>query len=126
MKIKTRITELLGIRYPIIQGGMMWVGTAEMASAVSNAGGLGTLTALTQPTPEALVKEIARCREMTDQPFAVNLTLLPAVNPPSLSYIKRFNFYAVLCQGTATDLSWHCNALVINWSRILHDRSTKK
>ena len=79
MKIQTRITELLGIRYPIIQGGMMWVGTAEMASAVSNAGGLGTLTALTQPTPEALVKEIARCREMTDQPFAVNLTLLPAV-----------------------------------------------
>lgn len=82
MSIQTRVTKLLGIQHPIIQGGMMWVGTAEMASAVSNAGGLGTLTALTQPTPEALVKEIERCRKMTDQPFAVNLTLLPAVNPP--------------------------------------------
>ena len=89
MNIQTRITELLGIRYPIIQGGMMWVGTAEMASAVSNAGGLGTLTALTQPTPEALVKEIARCREMTDQPFAVNLTLLPAVNPPPYAEYRQ-------------------------------------
>lgn len=82
MSIQTRVTQLLSIKHPIIQGGMMWVGTAEMASAVSNAGGLGTLTALTQPTPEALIQEIARCREMTDQPFAVNLTLLPAVNPP--------------------------------------------
>ena len=82
MSIQTRVTQMLGIRHPIIQGGMMWVGTAEMASAVSNAGGLGTLTALTQPSPEALAQEIARCREMTDQPFAVNLTLLPTVNPP--------------------------------------------
>ncbi len=80
--MKTRITELLGTRYPIIQGGMQWVGTAELASAVSNAGGLGVLTALTQPTPEALAREIARCRNMTDQPFGVNLTILPSVNPP--------------------------------------------
>lgn len=80
--MKTRITELLGTRYPIIQGGMQWVGTAELASAVSNAGGLGVLTALTQPTPEALAREIARCRDMTDQPFGVNLTILPSVNPP--------------------------------------------
>ncbi|AOY95696.1 nitronate monooxygenase [Cupriavidus sp. USMAA2-4] len=80
--MKTRITELLGIRYPIIQGGMQWVGYAEMAAAVSNAGGLGVLTALTQPTPEALADEIRRCREMTDQPFGVNLTLLPSINPP--------------------------------------------
>ena len=80
--MKTRITELLGTRYPIIQGGMQWVGTAELASAVSNAGGLGVLTALTQPTPEALAREIARCREMTDQPFGVNLTMLPSVDPP--------------------------------------------
>jgi NADH:quinone reductase (non-electrogenic) len=80
--MKTRITELLGIRYPIVQGGMMWVGRAELASAVSNAGGLGILTALTQPTPEALVAEIARCRDMTDQPFGVNLTILPAIKPP--------------------------------------------
>ena len=71
--MKTRVTEQLGIRYPIIQGGMQWVGTAELASAVSNAGGLGILTALTQPTPEALAGEIARCRRMTEQPFGVNL-----------------------------------------------------
>ena len=80
--MKTRITQLLGIRYPIIQGGMQWVGTAELASAVSNAGGLGVLTALTQSTPEALAREIARCREMTDQPFGVNLTILPSAKPP--------------------------------------------
>ncbi len=80
--LRTRVTEQLGIRYPIIQGGMQWVGTAEMASAVSNAGGLGILTALTQPTPAALVEEIERCRGMTDQPFGVNLTILPAIKPP--------------------------------------------
>lgn len=80
--MKTRITELLGTRYPIIQGGMQWVGYAELAAAVSNAGGLGILTALTQPTPEALADEIRRCREMTDKPFGVNLTLLPSINPP--------------------------------------------
>ena len=80
--MKTQITEMLGIRYPIIQGGMQWVGTAELASAVSNAGGLGILTALTQPDPEALRKEIERCRSMTDKPFGVNLTILPAVKPP--------------------------------------------
>lgn len=80
--MKTRVTEHLGIRYPIIQGGMQWVGTAEMASAVSNAGGLGILTALTQPTPNALAQEIARCRSMTELPFGVNITILPAIKPP--------------------------------------------
>jgi len=80
--MKTRVTEQLGIRYPIIQGGMQWVGTAEMASAVSNAGGLGILTALTQPTPQALALEIARCRRMTERPFGVNITILPAIKPP--------------------------------------------
>ncbi|MGA8707531.1 MAG: nitronate monooxygenase family protein [Steroidobacteraceae bacterium] len=80
--MKTRVTELLGIRYPIVQGGMQWVGRAKLASAVSNAGALGILTALTQPTPEALQREIARARSMTDQPFAVNLTVLPTINPP--------------------------------------------
>ncbi|MCQ9373231.1 nitronate monooxygenase family protein [Methyloversatilis sp. XJ19-13] len=80
--MKTRITDMLGIRYPIVQGGMMWVGTAELSSAVSNAGGLGILTALTQPTPETLAKEIERCRGMTDAPFGVNLTILPAIKPP--------------------------------------------
>lgn len=80
--MKTAITEMLGVKYPIIQGGMMWVGLAEMAAAVSNAGGFGILTALTQPTPDDLRKEIARCREMTDKPFGVNLTILPSINPP--------------------------------------------
>lgn len=80
--MKTAITELLGVRYPIIQGGMQWVGRAELASAVSNAGGFGILTALTQPTPDALRAEIARCRQMTDKPFGVNLTILPSTNPP--------------------------------------------
>jgi NADH:quinone reductase (non-electrogenic) len=80
--MRTRLTEMLGIRYPIVQGGMMWVGRAELASAVSNAGGLGILTALTQPTPEALTLEIERCRTMTDKPFGVNLTILPSAAPP--------------------------------------------
>jgi nitronate monooxygenase len=80
--MKTQVTELLGTRYPIIQGGMQWVGTAELASAVSNAGALGILTALTQPTPDDLRREIERCRTMTDQPFGVNLTILPAITPP--------------------------------------------
>ncbi len=80
--MKTAVTEMLGIRYPIIQGGMQWVGFAELASAVSNAGGLGILTALTQPTPDDLRREIARCREMTDAPFGVNLTILPSIKPP--------------------------------------------
>jgi nitronate monooxygenase len=80
--MKTQVTELLGTRYPIIQGGMQWVGTAELASAVSNAGALGILTALTQPTPDDLRREIERCRTMTDQPFGVNLTILPTITPP--------------------------------------------
>src|SRR5512147_77984 len=80
--MKTRITELFGIAHPIIQGGMHYVGFAEMAAAVSNAGGLGIITGLTQRTPENLAKEIGRCREMTDKPFGVNLTFLPAVTPP--------------------------------------------
>ena len=79
--MKTRITELFGIEHPIIQGGMHFVGFAEMAAAVSEAGGLGIITGLTQPTPEALANEIRRCREMTRRPFGVNLTFLPSVTP---------------------------------------------
>ncbi len=82
MAIKTRITELLGIEHPIVQGGMQGVGVAELASAVSNAGGLGILTALTQPSPQALSAEIERCRGMTSKPFAVNLTVFPTINSP--------------------------------------------
>jgi nitronate monooxygenase len=87
--MKTRITELFGIEHPIIQGGMHFVGFAELAAAVSNAGGLGIITALTQPTPARLANEIARCRELTDKPFGVNLTFLPAVTPPDYpAYIE--------------------------------------
>lgn len=77
--METRITELFGIEHPIIQGGMHFVG---LAAAVSNAGGLGIITGLTQGTPEKLANEIAKCREMTDKPFAVNITFLPTLTPP--------------------------------------------
>lgn len=79
--MKTRLTERLGITHPIVQGGMQWVGRAELTAAVSNAGALGILTALTQPSPQALLDEIQRCRSMTDKPFAVNLTILPTIKP---------------------------------------------
>lgn len=82
MALKTRITEMLGIEHPIVQGGMMNVGYAELAAAVSNAGGLGIITALTQPTPEALRAEIERTRALTDKPFGVNMTIFPTVNAP--------------------------------------------
>jgi nitronate monooxygenase len=87
--VRTAITEMFGIRHPIVQGGMHYVGFAELASAVSNAGGLGIITGLTQRTPELLAKEIARCRDATDKPFGVNLTFLPAFTaPPYPEYIR--------------------------------------
>ncbi len=87
--MKTRITELFGIEHPIIQGGMHYVGYAELVAAVSNAGGLGIITGLTQPTPEDLEREIVRCREMTDKPFAVNLTILPTFKDvPYPEYVR--------------------------------------
>lgn len=89
MTLKTRFTELVGIAHPIVQGGMMWVGRAELAAAVSNAGALGILTALTQPTPDDLRREIERCRAMTDKPFAVNLTILPSISPPPYAEYRR-------------------------------------
>ena len=87
--MKTRITEMFGIKHPIIQGGMHYVGFAEMAAAVSNAGGLGIITGLTQGTPEKLANEIARCKDMTDKPFGVNLTFLPTVNAPDYPGLVR-------------------------------------
>ncbi|QNK52602.1 nitronate monooxygenase [Dermacoccus sp. PAMC28757] len=80
--MRTRFTELLGIEHPVVQGGMMFVGRAPLAAAVSEAGGLGIITALTQPTPAELVREIEAARELTDKPFGVNLTILPSINPP--------------------------------------------
>jgi NAD(P)H-dependent flavin oxidoreductase YrpB (nitropropane dioxygenase family) len=89
MALTTRFTEMLGIRYPIVQGGMMWVGRAKLAAAVSNAGGLGIITALTQPTPDELRREIGRCRSMTDRPFGVNLTILPSQSPPPYAQYRK-------------------------------------
>jgi NADH:quinone reductase (non-electrogenic) len=80
--IRTAFTDVFGVRHPIVQGGMQWVGRAGLVAAVAEAGALGFITALTQPTPEDLVKEIAQCRDLTDQPFGVNLTILPAIEPP--------------------------------------------
>ena len=86
--ITTRFTETFGIKYPIVQGGMQWVGRSQLVAAVANAGGLGFITALTQPSPEELAREIARTRELTDQPFGVNLTVFPTINAPD------YNAYA--------------------------------
>jgi nitronate monooxygenase len=87
--IKTRFTELVGVEHPIVQGGMQWVGRAELVAAVANAGALGFITALTQPTPEDLTKEIARCRDLTDKPFGVNLTILPSIKPPPYAEYRQ-------------------------------------
>jgi nitronate monooxygenase len=100
--VKTAITELFGIQHPIIQGGMHYVGFAELAAAVSSAGGLGIITALTQKTPELLAKEIARCRDMTDKPFGVNLTFLPSfAAPPYPEYIAAIREGGVKVVETA-------------------------
>ncbi len=87
--MKTKFTEAFGVEHPIVQGGMQWVGVAELVAAVANAGGLGMVTALTQPTPEDLVKEIARTRDLTDKPFGVNLTILPSITPPPYDEYRR-------------------------------------
>ncbi|MFH8253619.1 NAD(P)H-dependent flavin oxidoreductase [Streptomyces roseolus] len=86
---RTRFTELLGIEHPVVQGGMMWAGRAELAAAVSEAGGLGIVTALTQPTPADLAREIERTRALTDKPFGVNLTILPTITPPPYDEYRR-------------------------------------
>lgn len=87
--LRTGFTELFGIDHPVVQGGMMWVGRAELAAAVSDAGGLGMITALTQPTPADLVREIERARTLTDKPFGVNLTILPSISPPPYDEYRR-------------------------------------
>ncbi|TQS45824.1 NAD(P)H-dependent flavin oxidoreductase [Cryptosporangium phraense] len=87
--LRTRFTETFGVEHPIVQGGMQWVGRAELAAAVSEAGGLGLITALTQPTPADLVREIEKARTLTDKPFGVNLTILPTINPPPYDEYRR-------------------------------------
>ena len=87
--IKTKLTEMFGVEHPIIQGGLMWVATAELTSAVANAGAMGFMTALTQPDAEALRAEIRKCRDMTDKPFGINLTILPSLRQPDYpAYIR--------------------------------------
>ncbi len=87
--MRTKFTEAFGVEHPIVQGGMQWVGVAELVAAVADAGGLGMLTALTQPTPGDLAKEIARTRDLTDKPFGVNLTILPSINPPPYDEYRK-------------------------------------
>jgi nitronate monooxygenase len=87
--MRTRFTELFGVEHPVVQGGMQWVGRAPLVAAVANAGGLGFITALTQPTPDDLRAEIRRCRELTDKPFGVNLTILPAIPPPPYAEYRQ-------------------------------------
>jgi NADH:quinone reductase (non-electrogenic) len=117
--LKTRITELFGIEHPIIQGGMHYVGFAELAAAVSNAGGLGIITGLTQKTPADLANEIKRCREMTDKPFGVNLTFLPTVSSPDYpGYIKAIIEGGVKAVETAGNNPQ-------KWMPVLHEAGIK-
>ena len=120
--MKTRITEMFGIEHPIIQGGMHFVGFAELAAAVSNAGGLGIITGLTQKTPELLAKEIARCREMTDKPFGVNLTFLPTfAKPPYPEYIRAIIEGGVKAVETAgRNPEPHLAELKANGIKVIH------
>src|SRR5688572_24639041 len=89
MTLTTKFTETFGVEHPVVQGGMQWVGRAELVAAVANGGGLGFITALTQPTPDDLRREIDRCRSLTDKPFGVNLTILPAINPPPYAEYRQ-------------------------------------
>src|SRR6266436_2666389 len=120
--MRTRITELFGIKHPIIQGGMHHVGYAEMAAAVSNAGGLGIITGLTQRTPEDLAREIARCRDVTDQPFGVNLTFLPSfAAPPYPEYIRAIVEGGVRIVETAgRNPEQYLPALKANGIKVIH------
>lgn len=124
--MKTAITRLLGIEHPIVQGGMQWVSRAELAAAVSNAGALGVLTALTQPSPEDLAKEIERVRSMTDRPFAVNLTFLPTLKPvPYAAYRDVVIDSGVKIVETAgNNPSEHMPALKAAGIKVIHKCTT--
>ena len=125
-RIRTRFTELFGIDHPVVQGGMQWVGRAELVAAVAEAGALGMLTALTQPTPEALAAEIARTREMTDRPFGVNLTILPTITPPPYDeYRQAIVEGGVRIVETAGNLpAEHVEALQPHGVKIVHKCTT--
>ncbi len=126
--MQTAVTRMLGIEYPIVQGGMQWVGRAELVAAVSNAGALGMLTALTQPSPEALQREIARVRELTDRPFGVNLTFLPTLKPvPYVEYRDAIIEAGVKIMETAgNNPQEHMPALKAAGVRVIHKCTTPR
>ncbi len=119
---KTRFTEMFGIEHPVAMGGMQWVGKAELVAAVANAGGLGFLTALTQPTPEDLAKEIGRVREMTDKPFGVNLTILPTMTPPPYAEYRRaiIESGVTIVETAGSRPQEHVDDLKANGVKIIH------
>ncbi|MEV7608571.1 nitronate monooxygenase [Microbacterium sp. NPDC089320] len=120
--IRTRFTETFGIEAPIVQGGMMFVGRAELAAAVSEAGGLGTITALTQPTPQALREEIARARDLTDKPFAVNLTILPSITPPPYDEYRQaiLDSGVTIVETAGSNPAPHLPAFHDNGIKVIH------
>lgn len=120
--LKTRFTEEFGVEHPIVQGGMMWVGRAELAAAVSEAGGLGIITALTQPTPEALAHEIERCKTLTDKPFGVNLTLTLSVNPPPYAEFRQviIDSGVKIVETAGSDPTVHVEHLKENGIKVIH------
>ncbi|WP_226502205.1 nitronate monooxygenase family protein [Pseudomonas sp. MWU16-30317] len=119
---KTRFTETFGIQHPIMQGGMQWAAKAELVAAVANAGALGTLSALTQPTPEDLAREIQRCRDLTDRPFAVNLTLLPTLKPvPYSEYCAAIIEGGVgIVETAGSNPQEHIDVLRAHGVRVIH------
>ncbi|MFD1812609.1 NAD(P)H-dependent flavin oxidoreductase [Rhodococcus gannanensis] len=120
--LKTRFTEEFGVEHPIVQGGMMWVGRAELAAAVSNAGGLGIITALTQPTPDALAREIERCRELTDKPFGVNLTLTLSIDPPPYAEYRQVIIESgvTIVETAGSDPTVHVEHLKEHGIKVIH------
>ncbi|WP_213574050.1 nitronate monooxygenase [Rhodococcus sp. USK13] len=120
--LKTSFTDLLGIEHPIVQGGMQWVGRAELAAAVSDAGGLGMITALTQPTPADLYREIERARTLTDKPFGVNLTILPSITPPPYDEYRRVIFDAgiTVVETAGSNPEPHMEEFKSNGVKVIH------
>ncbi|WP_305093267.1 nitronate monooxygenase family protein [Prescottella sp. R16] len=120
--MRTAFTETFGVRHPIVQGGMQWVATADLVAAVANAGALGFLSALTQPTPDALAAEIARCREFTDQPFGVNLTMLPSIDPPPYEEYRQvvIDSGVTIVETAGSNPAPHLPALHAAGIRVIH------
>ncbi|MFC9978521.1 NAD(P)H-dependent flavin oxidoreductase [Gordonia sp. NPDC127522] len=120
--LRTRFTEEFGIDHPVVQGGMMFVGRAELAAAVSNAGGLGVITALTQPTPDDLAVEIERCKALTDKPFGVNITLTLSINPPPFEEYRRviIDSGVGIVETAGSDPTVHIEHLKAHGVKVIH------